>query len=258
MVRDMSDWDDFLNYINTLQNDGKRILFLVESGSALYGFKDENSDVDIRGVFIESLENILSVKRHKNKYDSSIGDIDYTMHELKKFGGLLYKGNFNIIEWIFSPHVYKLMSSIKKNDSKRLKDIAKGCVSVHTGNHVRGWAYSMYKMDWSKPKKSLYAIRPLMVYIYFCETQHIESNIVELSKEPTFSHMKEHVEGLIDLKLRGAEVPVEMIKRNKKYYNQLREKSLEIEKEVGLRTYPDDDIEERINKFMMDIRFERR
>ena len=88
-------------------------IFLVKSGSTLYGTRTENSDDDAIGVFIEPEEYRLGRKRvetvdFKTNSNSSgkrnqKGDLDVTMHSLDKFVGLAINNNPTIVELFFAP-----------------------------------------------------------------------------------------------------------------------------------------------------------
>ena len=157
---------------NFLQTQQKDIIYLCESGSKTYGFATEKSDLDLRGIYLDSIDNLFAVHRGRYSIEGFSEDrkVDWQVFEIQKFLSLLCKGNFNILEWIFTPYVYK-------NECNWLKPIGTLSFSKQMGNHVRGWTYSMYKMDWDEPKKCLYAIRPLMVYINLIETKQFISDI---------------------------------------------------------------------------------
>lgn len=85
-----------INYIK--QNN--LILLSVISGSHAYGTNTSQSDVDIRGVFIQPLDSIL-----RDGYIEQITDEtnDTIYYELKRFVELLIKNNPNILEMLAMP-----------------------------------------------------------------------------------------------------------------------------------------------------------
>ena len=172
-------------------NFDKKLVLLCESGSDTYGFRSDDSDLDLRGVYVEDLDKLLSLRSPRDVIDGFSDDrmIDWQIFELRKFLGLLTKPNFNVLEWVYTP--MQLMDL-----PKRIEDIANASLSQRLGNHVRGWAYSIYKMDWRNPKKCLYAIRPLMSYINLCERKEFVSDITILA--PRFG-LEDHVDTLIEL-----------------------------------------------------------
>jgi len=75
-----------------------KILLDVVIGSQAYGLATETSDVDRRGVYLESKEQIFGLKKAE---PSHFEDPNDTIYPLKHFVSLLSKGNPNLIEMIF-------------------------------------------------------------------------------------------------------------------------------------------------------------
>lgn len=229
-----------------INNFDKRLVLLCESGSGTYGFRSEDSDLDLRGVFVEDIDKLLSLHPGSDNIDGFSDDrmIDWQIFELKKFLGLLTKPNFNVLEWVYTPlQIIPL--------PKEIKDIADISLSQKLGNHVRGWAYSIYKMDWRNPKKCLYAIRPLMAYINLCERKEFVSDITILS--PRFG-LEDHVNTLIEL-YRSNRSANDMVRaRNLKIYDEFAESSNEIEKESWLPEKTSVEAIEMANRFILKMR----
>lgn len=98
--------NDFLR-----EHDGYTIIFLHESGSKLYGTNTSNSDVDYRGIFIPSLDSLLTKTdldywMYKNGKDNSeknqAGDIDLTLWSFHKFIGMIRGGDTNAFDTLFA------------------------------------------------------------------------------------------------------------------------------------------------------------
>lgn len=95
---------------NVLQT-GDQLLYLSIVGSQLYGTDDENSDLDLMGVYLPAKESLLlgdtrysyakfSTCRDKKKNNSS--DIDIELWSIHKFMDLLQKGDTNAYDLLFS------------------------------------------------------------------------------------------------------------------------------------------------------------
>ena len=106
------------------------ILQCAVTGSHLYGFPSTDSDLDLKGIHITSLQSLLGLDEPKETFDrfQKLGKIecDYTSHEVKKALGLLLRGNGNILERILSPwqlvtgpEVSELQSLAQKSLSKK-------------------------------------------------------------------------------------------------------------------------------------------
>jgi predicted nucleotidyltransferase len=207
-------------------NFDKELILLCESGSETYGFKSETSDTDIRGVFVENATSLLSLRPPKDSIQGFLDDrmLDWQIFELKKFLGLLIKPNFNVLEWIYTPYQYMEFAP-------ELREIADLSLSQRLGNHARGWAYSIYKMEWQSPKKCIYAIRPLMVYINLCQTGEFESNITKLSDKFDITN---HVDLLINLYRTDHKASEIVRAKTLKIYDELVAESNTIEKDSWL------------------------
>ena len=224
----------------------KKLILLCESGSESYGFKSETSDTDIRGIFIEDTDILLGLYKSRDVIHGFSTDrmIDWQIFEAKKFLNLLLKPNFNVMEWIYTPYQYMKYPP-------EFKEIADLSLSRTLGNHARGWAYSIYKMDWSEPKKCIYAIRPLMVYINLCETKQFESNIIKLSDR---FDLTDHINLLITAYRTNHKISETNRAKNLKIYDDLFELSKEVEKTSWLPIKVQKEAFEIANEFLISLR----
>lgn len=106
------------NFIsNEVINKGRKLLLLGHTGSILYGTNSELSDVDLKGVFIPSIDELLmneapqellfSTGKKDGKNDAD--DIDITLFSIHKFFNLMKKGETNTYDLFFSMFVEKDM-----------------------------------------------------------------------------------------------------------------------------------------------------
>lgn len=88
----------------------EKIIFKAYSGSKLYGTDGENSDVDIKGVFLPCKEDLILGKAPKH-YVFSTGnsnkkndknDVDETYYSLHYFFELLSRGDTNALDLLFA------------------------------------------------------------------------------------------------------------------------------------------------------------
>lgn len=232
--------ESFMNSFN------RRLMLLCESGSGTYGFRTDRSDLDIRGVFVEDIEKVLSLRPPKDVVDGFSDDrmIDWQIFEVRKFLSLLIKPNFNVLEWVYTPLQFMKFPS-------EIKTIADMSLSQRLGNHVRGWSYSIYKMNWRAPKKCLYAIRPLMSYINLCECKEFVSDITTLSGR---FGVEDHVAMLIELYQSNRSASDVVRAKTLKIYDELGEASREIESGSWLPERPSDDSIAAANAFLLKTR----
>lgn len=93
-------------------HEGDELLFLSKVGSQLYGMATENSDLDIRGIFLPSTKSlILQNKRdHYGNYSTntddeshnSSEDVDIELWSIHRFFKLLQKGDTNAYDLLFA------------------------------------------------------------------------------------------------------------------------------------------------------------
>lgn len=100
--------DTFLMHYFYSSYKDNPITTLLVGGSTLYGLNNENSDIDIRGIF--SLSNpaqILGLDLYKAKsfdsYTINNEDVDGSLHELRHFIYLLSKTNTQVLDVLFAP-----------------------------------------------------------------------------------------------------------------------------------------------------------
>lgn len=88
-----------------------RILFKGIVGSQSYGLATETSDIDIKGIYLQSQEDILS-----NNYIPQIDvNKDEVYYELRRFLELVSTGNPNVLELLFLPESCILETSLEYN-----------------------------------------------------------------------------------------------------------------------------------------------
>ena len=80
-----------------------KFLCVVPNGSRVYGTESWNSDIDIRGIYIEPLSEYLRLERSKDCFSATYYDgvdIDLQAYSLDKALKLISKSNPNILEWL--------------------------------------------------------------------------------------------------------------------------------------------------------------
>lgn len=70
-------------------------------GSTAYGLDTENSDIDIKGIYMLPLEKILEVNFNQNKTTKVHTNPDWSYHEIGKYISLVASGNPSLIELLF-------------------------------------------------------------------------------------------------------------------------------------------------------------
>lgn len=105
---------DFLCDLENLRKVS--VLFAVESGSRAWGFASQNSDWDVRFVYLNQIDEYLRVAPVRDVIENEdlktlaltrgTKDLDFSGFDLRKFFELMLKSNPSVFEWLASPIVY--------------------------------------------------------------------------------------------------------------------------------------------------------
>ncbi|MGY3724659.1 hypothetical protein SAMN05421767_1133 [Granulicatella balaenopterae] len=84
------------------------ILLAVEAGSRTWGFAADNSDYDVRFIYLRRPSDYLRLDKMRDVIEWQLDEtLDINGWDLKKFLQLAYKSNATCFEWINSPIVYQ-------------------------------------------------------------------------------------------------------------------------------------------------------
>lgn len=86
---------DPYDFLRTDPHLGKRLMFLTIGGSHAYGTNVEGSNIDIRGVALNSKEDLLGLGEFEHRIDTAT---DTTVFSFNKIAKLLSNGNPNVLE----------------------------------------------------------------------------------------------------------------------------------------------------------------
>jgi len=190
------------------------------SGSHLYGFESDDSDIDVRGSFVLRKEELLGLKKPIEvlELNQEESNYDIVLFELRKMIDLAIVGNCNILEELNAPQLYQTADFVKL---RQLINNSFGKRGIY--NSYRGMAEFNYKKfilgGKSNTKKYLYVYRGLMAGIYVLENGIIQPNLAELNKRFELDNVFELIEtkkngfetdlvtvmeeGVLDLEIKG-------------------------------------------------------
>lgn len=170
--------------LNTLLDEQPHpLLFAVVSGAHLFGFPSPDSDLDVRGVHILPLEQVISLHKPKQTIDlMRIVDgveLDLTTHDVKKIFELLIGKSGNTVEQVFSPLVLRTSA-----EHEELKAIVPQTLTVHHAHHYFGFSQRKWHDFLNKrtAKALLYVYRVLLTGIHLMSTGQVQSNLVRLNE----------------------------------------------------------------------------
>ena len=189
------------------KREGFEILYACESGSRAWGFASDDSDYDVRFVYLRQCEQYLHLKPLRDVCEAELNDIyDINGWDLKKFFTLLLKSNPAIFEWASSPIVYK--TSDKWNKIERILNyyLDTKTLLYHYLSMVKNQVRMYLQDEQVRYKKYLYALRPLLACRFiFKENSRIPMDFKKLCAAVLPSDMRECVDKLLFIKHNNSE-----------------------------------------------------
>lgn len=144
---------------------GIRILYAVESGSRAWGFASENSDYDVRFIYCRSVQEYFRLTPHRDVVELPMeGDLDISGWDLMKALSLFRKSNPPLLEWLYSPVVYREREKVASQLRKWVPDsFSPRRLVYHYGNMARNhYRQQVEPKERVILKKYLYVMRALL------------------------------------------------------------------------------------------------
>jgi len=145
-----------------------KIIFACESGSRAWGFESENSDYDVRFIYVRKTEQYLSIKKSRDVIEKPINDeLDISGWDIVKALLLLRKSNPPLLEWLQSPIIYREEGSITSKIRKLMSEYysPKSCM-YHYLHMAQGNFREYLKEDLVWVKKYFYVLRPVIACLW--------------------------------------------------------------------------------------------
>ena len=101
--------------------DESQLVLKSIAGSHLYNLNTESSDMDIRGIFLPSVEDLCNVSGEQNT-EIADDDQDIKFYSIKKFLTLASQCNPNIIELLYLPESAILFKSDVYDELVSIRD----------------------------------------------------------------------------------------------------------------------------------------
>jgi len=171
-----------------------KVIFKAIVGSKSYGTDTPESDTDYKGVYIQPLEDILSMDRYVEQINVTKDDVYY---EVKRFLQLLQVANPTVLELLYANDDCILVMDpafevIRKN---RDKFLTKQCLNSFSGYAIQQIkkANSMdKKQNWEKDKVTR---KDVMDFVY----AHVDGKSIPIKKWLEINHFKQEYCGLAAL-----------------------------------------------------------
>ncbi|OWA34492.1 hypothetical protein B9G55_17320 [Saccharibacillus sp. O16] len=146
------------------QEEQVRILYACESGSRAWGFPSQDSDYDVRFLYVHEPDWYLSIFDRRDVIERPIDDqLDVSGWDLRKALRLFRKSNPPLLEWLQSPMVYREQAGA----ADAIRTLAESAFSpkactFHYLHMARGNYRDYLQGEEVKRKKYFYVLRPLL------------------------------------------------------------------------------------------------
>jgi len=157
---------DELSHIE--QVEGVTVLYACESGSRAWGFESEDSDYDVRFIYLRQTEWYITIQSKRDVIEKPINDeLDVSGWDVPKALGLLRKSNPPLLEWLQSPIVYKEESSFVERLRNLMPEYYSPISCMYHYLHMAENNFREYLKDevvWTK--KYFYVLRPVLACMW--------------------------------------------------------------------------------------------
>jgi uncharacterized protein len=150
------------------KDDDVKILYACESGSRAWGFPSQDSDYDVRFIYIHDKNFYLSINERRDVIERPLTNlIDESGWDIRKALQLLRKSNAPLLEWLQSPVIYLDRLNARKTFSALMKDAFSETACFYHYYHLARNTYEQTLAgELVKAKKYFYALRPLYACRY--------------------------------------------------------------------------------------------
>jgi predicted nucleotidyltransferase len=144
------------------------IFYACESGSRAWGFESQDSDYDVRFLYIHPTDWYLTIDQKRDVIEKPINDeLDISGWDIRKSLTLLKKSNPPFLEWMQSPIIYKENPEITSLIKAVMTEYYSPISCMYHYLHMAQGNYREYlKDDVVWVKKYLYVLRPVLACIW--------------------------------------------------------------------------------------------
>ncbi|MEM9418218.1 MAG: nucleotidyltransferase domain-containing protein [Planctomycetota bacterium] len=149
-----------------------RVIFACESGSRAWGFASNDSDFDVRFIYVRPAADYLRLRPPVDAFDQQgEDDFDLAGWDIRKTCELMRKSNGPLFEWLDSPIIYEQDGDLSARLIALRADYFDAKKSVFHYLSLAGGVWEKYIADEPTPvrKKYLYTLRPLACVKYIAQ-----------------------------------------------------------------------------------------
>ena len=221
------------SYLKSIEKEyNVKILLAVESGSRAWGFESQDSDWDVRCIYVHKPEWYFSVEEQRDVIEHMFDDnVDLVGWELRKALTLLRKSNPSLLEWLNSPKVYYVDSEFEKRIREVEQDYFNPVKSMYHYHRIynRDNDRFIQHMD-CHMKRFLYYLRGILACKWIETNQSIPPVRFQELLDATIADIiiKKKILSLIEIKKGGTESDMSVVDEDllsyahewAEYYNQ--------------------------------------
>ncbi|GAA3217575.1 nucleotidyltransferase domain-containing protein [Actinocorallia longicatena] len=159
--------------------------FVTVSGAHLYGFASADSDLDLRGVHLLPLAEVVGLTTGEETitWMSEDAEVDLVTHDLLKFARLLGSRNGYVLEQLLSPLVVETTEL-----HAALTGLAPSLLTRHHAHHYLGFARNQWRLyeKTGELKPLLYTFRVLLTGVHLLRTGEVVCDLNVLAEAPAY------------------------------------------------------------------------
>lgn len=158
------------------------LVFATVSGAHLYGFPSKDSDVDLRGVHVLPLAELIGLREGEHTrgrvWQADGVENDLVTHDLGKFARLLLRRNGYVLEQLLSPLIVHTTDV-----HAELVTLVPRLVTRHHAHHYAGFARTQTRLfdRTGELKPLLYTFRVLLTGIHLMRSGQVVADLRELA-----------------------------------------------------------------------------
>jgi hypothetical protein len=165
----MTPTEEILTRLERIEREeGVCIVYACESGSRAWGFESQDSDFDVRFIYVQPTERYLSVMPRPDVIERPADEVfDISGWDLRKALQLLHRSNPPLLEWLQSPIVYRERTETISRIRSLIPQYYQPAACHHHYLHMaQGNNREYLQGDTVWLKKYLYVLRPVLACLW--------------------------------------------------------------------------------------------
>ena len=157
--------DKIISELDSIEKQyGVKVILASESGSRAWGFPSNDSDYDVRFIYVNKKDWYLTISERRDVIELPIDSaLDINGWDLRKSLQLMRKSNSPLLEWLSSPIQYRVWQKV----FEKLVELSKISFMPETSFHhylsmAKRYVTAIEGEDMVKLKTYMYAIRSIL------------------------------------------------------------------------------------------------